>query len=133
MACPVLMALSLLVSGISATAESGYSQWSNGPSASPDFFPIAVWLQSPFNAPRYKAAGINLYVGLWEGPTQAQLDELAKAGMRVICEKNAVALQNRDNPIIAGWMHNDEPDNAQWGGRFGPPLSAEKVLRHYDE
>lgn len=32
------------------------------------FFPIAVWLQNPQNALRFKAAGINLYAGLWNGP-----------------------------------------------------------------
>jgi hypothetical protein len=35
----------------------------------PNFFPLAVWLQSPNNAAKYKAAGINTYVGLWRGPT----------------------------------------------------------------
>src|SRR5689334_2780858 len=34
----------------------------------PNFFPLAVWLQNPANAARYKAAGINLYVALWRGP-----------------------------------------------------------------
>jgi hypothetical protein len=116
-----------------AGAENPYSQWSNGPSASPDFFPIAVWLQNPANAPRYKAAGFDLYIGLWQGPTQAQLDTLSKAGMRVICDQNKVGLENRANPIIAGWTHNDEPDNAQWGGRFGPPVSTEKVRNRYKE
>jgi hypothetical protein len=110
-----------------------YAQWSNGPSASPDFFPIAVWLQDPANAPRFQAAGINLYVGLWEGPTQPQLDALAKTGMRVICGQNKVGLENRANPIIVGWMHGDEPDNAQWAGRYGPPVSTDKVRRYYEE
>ena len=44
-----------------------------GPPADPGFFPIAVWLQDPRNAGRYKRAGFNLYVGLWQGPTEAQL------------------------------------------------------------
>ena len=39
-----------------------------GPLADPSFFPIAVWLQSPAQAGRYKEAGINLYVALWRGP-----------------------------------------------------------------
>ena len=39
----------------------------------PNFFPLAVWLQSPNNAAKYKAAGINTYVGLWRGPTEEQL------------------------------------------------------------
>jgi hypothetical protein len=45
--------------------------WKNGPSVDPNYFPIAVWLQDPKNAGRYKPAGINLYVGLWRGPTEA--------------------------------------------------------------
>jgi len=45
-------------------AASHYAAWSNGPSASDDYFPIAVWLQSPRNAPKYKAIGVNLYVAL---------------------------------------------------------------------
>jgi hypothetical protein len=40
---------------------------------SPDFFPLAVWLQNPANAARYKIAGINLCVGLWRGPIEQQL------------------------------------------------------------
>lgn len=76
-------------------------------------FPLAVWLQSPANATRYKAAGINLYVGLWRGPTEEQLSVLRRAGMPVICDQNAVGLAHRDDPIIAAWMHGDEPDNAQ--------------------
>jgi hypothetical protein len=37
-----------------------YAQWTNGPSSDPSYFPIAVWLQNPNSAERYKAAGINL-------------------------------------------------------------------------
>jgi len=87
--------------------------WTNGLSAAPDYFPIAVWLQDPRNAARYKAAGINLYVGLWRGPTTNQLVELQKAGMQVICGQNRAGLENKDNPTIVAWMHGDEPDNAQ--------------------
>ena len=46
------------------------------PPADPGYFPIAVWLQDPRNAEAYKRAGINLYVGLWQGPTEAQLAAL---------------------------------------------------------
>lgn len=46
------------------------------------FFPIAVWLQAPRNAARFKAAGINLYIGLWNGPTDAQLSELERRACR---------------------------------------------------
>ena len=43
------------------------------PLADPQFFPIAVWLQDPSNAAKYRDIGINVYVGLWKGPTEAQL------------------------------------------------------------
>ncbi len=39
----------------------------------PAIFPIAVWLQDPANAAKYKSAGINVYVGLWQGPTEEQI------------------------------------------------------------
>ena len=101
---------------------------------SENFFPIAVWLQAPRNAARYQAAGINLYVALWQGPTAAQLAELEKVGMPVICAQNQTALENKDNPIIAGWMHGDEPDNAQSLGRgkgYGPPILPEVITKNY--
>jgi hypothetical protein len=99
------------------------------------FFPIGVWLQPPRHAARYQAAGINLYVGLWRGPTAGQLDQLEQAGMPVICAQNATGLEHRDRGIIAGWMHGDEPDNAQSlgpGRGYGPPISPEKIVEDYD-
>jgi hypothetical protein len=98
---------------------------------SPDYFPIAVWTQSPANAMRYRDIGINLYVGLWKGPAEAQLAALEKAGMPVICSYSE---QFKDRKIIVGWMHGDEPDNAQplpEGKGWGPPITPEKVLAHY--
>src|SRR5687768_10028633 len=96
-----------------APAASPYARWTNGPSTDPNYFPIAVWVQQPKNAERFKAAGINLYVGLWRGPTSNQLTALQRAGMRVICSQNTFGLENKANSVIAGWMHGDEPDNAQ--------------------
>ncbi|MBB6053170.1 hypothetical protein [Armatimonas rosea] len=104
----------------------------------PDSFPIAVWLQSPENAHRYRAAGINLYVGLWQGPTEAQLAALNAAKMPVICEQNAVGLAHKEDPIIAAWMHGDEPDNAQLvrdpvtGKKsWGPCVPPQKIVADY--
>lgn len=99
------------------------------------YFPIAVWLQSPRNAPKFKAAGINLYVGLWKGPTEAQLAELKKADMPVICDQNAVGLAHLQDPLIAAWMHGDEPDNAQPlpnGKGYGPPILPEVIVKDYE-
>jgi len=66
-----IILLSIINAGPGANAPSNpYAQWKNGPPHGSDFFPIAVWLQNPRNAERYKQAGINTYVALWRGPTQ---------------------------------------------------------------
>src|ERR1035441_2389016 len=96
-----------------AAPASPYAKWEHGPSHDAGFFPIAVWLQDPRNAGQYHAAGFNTYVGLWKGPTESQLAALKAAGMKVICEQNATARSHLDDPTIIGWMHGDEPDNAQ--------------------
>ncbi|MCZ7646619.1 MAG: hypothetical protein M5U26_15250 [Planctomycetota bacterium] len=107
--------------------------WSKGPPSDPGFFPLAVWLQAPANAPRYKAAGINTYIGLWQGPTEEQLAELKKHGMKVICAQNEVGLKHKDDETIVAWMHGDEPDNAQpkQGGGYGPPVPPETIIEDY--
>jgi hypothetical protein len=117
-----------------AAPASPYSVWKNGPPADPSWFPIAVWLQDPKNAVRYRDAGINVYVALWRGPTDDQLQALQMAGMGVICAQNRAGLDRKDNPIIVGWMHNDEPDNAQSLGKgkgYGPPVSAGTIVTDY--
>jgi hypothetical protein len=111
-----------------------YAAWKNGPSSQPDYFPIAVWLQDPRNADRYKQAGINLYVGLWKGPTEQQLAALKAAGMQLVCDQNEVGLKHKDDPTIVGWMHGDEPDNAQAlpGGKgYGPPIEPKRIIEDY--
>jgi hypothetical protein len=114
-----------------------YSRWTNGPSSDPAFFPIAVWLQNPANAARYRAAGFNTYVALWRGPTEEQLAELKQVGLRLICEQNKVALNHLHDSTIIGWMHGDEPDNAQplgkgAGAGYGPPIPPEKIVQNYE-
>ena len=101
----------------------------------PNVFPVAVWLQSTARAADYKAVGINLYVGLWRGPTDAQLADLKRHGMRVVCSQNAAGLRHIDDPTVVAWMHRDEPDNAQSLGRgqgYGPPVSPAKVVEDYE-
>jgi hypothetical protein len=105
-----------------------------GPPTAPAFFPLGVWLQNPSRAEEYRRAGFNLYVALWRGPTEAQLTTLKQAGMKVICHQNDVGLQHRDDPVIIGWMHGDEPDNAQSLGRgkgYGPPILPAKIVEDY--
>lgn len=102
----------------------------------PDFFPIAVWLQSPSNAEAYKAHGVNMYVGIWGGLNQEKLDVLKKAGMKVICDQNDFGLKNLNELTIYAWMHGDEPDNAQWNKaekKYDPCIDPAKIINSYNE
>jgi hypothetical protein len=120
-------------------AVNGIARGADGPFAiglpkASESFPLAVWLQSPANAARYRAIGINTYVGLWRGPTEEQLDQLDKAGIRVICEQNERSLRYKNRSTIVGWMHGDEPDNAQSLGQgkgYGPPIPPSKIIESY--
>ena len=115
-------------------APGPYAKWRFGPGRDANYFPIAVWLQDPKNAAKYKAAGINLYVGLWKGPTERQLAALKKARMPVICPQNAVGLEHRGDPLIVGWMHGDEPDNAERrkdGKGYDPPIPPATIIADY--
>ncbi|MCX7048600.1 MAG: beta-galactosidase [Candidatus Sumerlaeota bacterium] len=63
--------------------------------------------------------------------TEEQLTALEKAGMPVICDQNEFALKNKERKIIVGWMHGDEPDNAQELPNkkgYGPPILPEKIV-----
>ena len=133
--CLILVGYALTVSNKPLEA-SQYLQWENGPSRDSDFFPIAVWLQNPAKASQYKAAGFNTYVGLWKGPTEKQLAELKNAGMKVICHQNKVGLKHVNDPTIIGWMHGDEPDNAQSLGQgrgYGPPIPPKEIIDDYQK
>jgi hypothetical protein len=113
---------------------SGSAALAEGLQAKGDFFPIAVWLQDPANAAKYKDVGINTYVGLHRGPTEAQLAALEKAGMQVACAQNKVALEDRWKKVVVAWLQNDEPDNAQEnpGGKgYGPPITPEVIVDRY--
>jgi len=118
-----------------AAAPAGpYAKWEHGPPHDAGFFPIAVWLQDPSHAAQYRAAGINTYVALWRGPTESQLAALNEAGMKLICAQNATARKHLDDPVIIGWMHGDEPDNAQSlaGSKgYGPPIPASSIVEDY--
>jgi hypothetical protein len=123
-----------IAAGQERPTGSPYAAWKYGPNKAEDFFPIAVWLQAPQNAAKYKAIGINLYIGLWSGPTQAQLAELKKHQMPVICDLNRYAAGHLDEKIIVGWMHGDEPDNAQSLGQgkgYGPPIPPQRIIEDF--
>ena len=137
----VIVAVAVVVLGVGAERAAGAGPatlpafTAKGLPASPDFFPVAVWLQAPRNAAKFKAAGINLYVALYRGPTEAQLDELEKVGMPVVCEPTEVGLRNKHRKVILGWMHGDEPDNAQSRGPgkgYGPPVLPATIVEGYE-
>ena len=110
-----------------------YTQWENGPSADADFFPIAVWLQAPeaaATATRYRDIGINMHIGLWEGPTEAQLAAADALPTSVIASQNEVGLTSENAGIIKAWLQLDEPDNAQNGTE--DPMPPAEVVAAYD-
>ncbi len=99
------------------------------------FFPISVWLQSPSRAQSYKDAGVNLFIGLWNELDQAQLDNLRKAGMYVICRQNEFGLSLKGDTTVVGWMHDDEPDNAQWNEetqKYDPCIDPAEIIEYYN-
>src|SRR6185437_4185524 len=64
----ILPSLILLTAFSLTSAQTNEApRFSRGLSSDPNYFPIAVWLQDPSQAMRYKSAGINVYVGLWRG------------------------------------------------------------------
>jgi hypothetical protein len=122
----LLPTLSMAVDGLEPT---------NGLPSDPSFFPLGVWLQNPSRASAYKAIGINTFVGLWQGPTESELTQLAGEGMLLIVEQNEAALNSANGKIIRAWMQKDEPDNAQplQGGGYGPCIPAVQVLQRTRE
>jgi len=106
-------------------------------SASTNFFPIAVWLQSTENALTYKQDGaINMYVGLWNELDEKQIDLLKNSGIKLICEQNEFGLAHKSDPTIFGWMHGDEPDNAQWNDvtkTYDPCINPSQIIEDYSK
>ncbi len=99
------------------------------------YFPIAVWLQSPSSASAYRDNGINMFIGLWNELDQNQLNLLRSAHMKVICAQNSFGLDNLSDTLIYGWMHGDEPDNAQWNAalqKYDPCIDPAIIIQDYE-
>jgi hypothetical protein len=109
-----------------------YGPWFGGYTDA-TFFPISVWLQSPSSAAGYAAIGVNQFIGLYNGPTQADLDALSQAKMPVYCDQNSIGLANLSNKTILGWTQQDEPDNAQPDGKggYGPCIAPSQIQSLY--
>ena len=102
----------------------------------PEYFPIAVWAQNPTNASAYKENGINMYISIHGGIDQEKLDHLKKADMKFITHQNKFGLTRLDEPLIYGWMHGDEPDNAQRSktpNKWDPCKDPADIIRDYEK
>lgn len=113
-----------------------YSRWSFGPPSNPNFFPIAVWLQSASNARAYRAIGINTYVGLSQDTTNVELARLMDAGVQTICDPDQDWESHLSDSTIDGWrIPQDEPDNAQpvtdGGTGYGPCIDPSVIVDEY--
>jgi hypothetical protein len=110
-----------------------YRRWSNPPVSGPNTWISAVWMQNPINAGRFQDVGINLYTGLWDGPTEEQLAGLARAQMPVICAQAGVWRTPVGSEITRGWLMPDQPDNAQRqpNGTYGPCTPPNEAIGEY--
>jgi len=124
-----------------------YKQWSLGPPPDQDYFPIAVWLQSPSNAGLYKGINVNLFIGLWDGTVEYDpvdgpiLPLLRQYGMPVFGDQETGlsgpdAPEHLTDPIIEGWTQMDEPDNAQWNSNtqtYDPCIAPAAIINTYGQ
>ena len=103
--------------------------------ANSSFFPIAVWVQSPSNAAEYKSIGINMYVGV--GINEEGLNLLRKSDIKAIGHMNKYGLEHLNDTTIYGWMHGDEPDNAQakknGGTGYDPCIEPSIIVANYEK
>lgn len=111
-----------------------HARWPNGLPPSATYVPIGVWMQQPANAERYRDAGINLFIGLWEGPTDEQLDLLDDSALTTFCGQAGVWQSRLDDPAVSGWLIEESPDNAQElpEGGYGPCIEPEVMQAKYD-
>lgn len=110
-----------------------YADWPRGFPTTTSYFPIGVWMQNPDNAARFAAVGVNHYVGLWQGPTEEQLQTARAAEMPVVCEQEGVWRDNLDDRNIQSWLQADGPDNAQLlaDGSYGPCIPPAETRARY--
>ena len=109
-----------------------YRRWPNAPVSAPDSWIVSVWMQNPVNAARFRDAGINLFVGLWNGPTDEQLATLARAAMPVITHQAGVWKTHTGDSTTRGWLLPDQPDNAQeTNSGFGPCIPPSEAIATY--
>jgi len=65
-----------------------------------------------------------------------QFDLLKKADIKLICEQNDFGLAHKTDQTIFGWMHGDEPDNAQWNNKtqtYDPCITPDEIITYYEK
>ncbi len=105
--------------------------------SSPNFFPISVWLQAPYDIQTYKNMGVNIYTGLSYGNLdQSQLNSLRQYGMYILPSAgDAFAWSRKSDTLIYGWLLTDEPDNAQWNATtsmYDSCINPKIIIHQYD-
>jgi hypothetical protein len=112
-----------------------YKKWVNGPPSEPGFFPISVWYQSLANAARYKAIGVNQYIGPVSRRPGEGLELLQQAGIALIGSQSAANMASPQGNAIHGWFLFDEPDNAQSkpGGGYGSCILPPAMIEQYQD
>lgn len=107
----------------------------NGLSTSSDFFPIAVWLQTPeSSAKKYKDIGVNTFIGLPKATTSAALSALSGNGMGLLAVQNATGIR-ASNTTMKAWTQMDEPDGAKIdknGKQIGCNATPSSIVKSYN-
>jgi hypothetical protein len=110
-----------------------FGRFQYAPSSSTALFPLSVWMQNPINAAGYRDVGVNVFTGLWQGPTEEQLGGITSGGLSVLCDQAGVWDAHLDDPSVVGWLSLDGPDNAQQrdDGGYDPCIPPEDVIARY--
>ena len=110
-----------------------YARWGNPPVDGPNTWMLSVWMQNPVNSQRFQQVHMNLFTGLWQGITQAQLDDLSRTGMTAIGEQAGVWKDQGREGTIRGWLLGDQPDGAQLSedGSSHPCIAPNQVIAQY--
>ncbi|HLZ38546.1 MAG TPA: hypothetical protein VKP64_12495 [Mycobacteriales bacterium] len=99
-------------------SPSYWSRWSNGPPADADWFPIGVFDNDPYyNDAAVKAAGLNLYLGLYDFGSQYRhyvTDGLVRHGSHAMAgdaaDVDQVAADRVGRRRLWGYQPADEPE-----------------------
>ena len=106
-----------------------FAKWPKGLSSDPNFFHLSVWLQNPMNASRFQGAGINLFTGLWKGPTDDQMAALTMADMPVICDQTTAYVNNPTIESLARTRRPRQRSRADAGQRQLRPVHRAELNR----